>query len=82
MRWSGYSPYAPFVSGGRELSSYPDWRLQMERRILPGEAESTALSELETILPELAQEDSPLRRRYVRRPHEILSMSAGGDGSR
>ena len=36
------SLHASFVSGGHELSSYPDRALlQMERRTLPSEAEST-----------------------------------------
>src|SRR5262249_59358632 len=45
------SLHASFVSGGRELSSYPDRAtLQMERRTLPGEPTSTALREVQTIL--------------------------------
>ncbi|HJZ77408.1 MAG TPA: ArgE/DapE family deacylase [Vicinamibacterales bacterium] len=52
------SLHASFVYGGRELSSYPDRAtLQMERRTLPGEAESIAVEELRAILAALARED-------------------------
>ena len=58
------SLHASFVSGGHELSSYPDRAtLQMERRTLPGEPESTALTEVQTILDELARTDSTFRAR-------------------
>src|SRR6185503_6804062 len=53
------SLHASFVNGGRELSSYPDRAtLQMERRILPSEPESTALDEVRAILDALAREDA------------------------
>jgi len=52
------SLHASFITGGRELSSYPDRAtLQMERRTLPGEAESTAVDEVRAILAVLAAED-------------------------
>jgi acetylornithine deacetylase len=52
------SLHASFVSGGRELSSYPDRAtLQMERRTLPGEPESLAVDEVRRILASLAAED-------------------------
>ena len=52
------SLHASIIEGGRELSSYPDRaRLQMERRILPDEAESIALEEVRDILEGLARED-------------------------
>jgi acetylornithine deacetylase len=56
------SLHASFVKGGRELSSYPDHAvLQMERRTLPTEAESDAISEVRRILEELAAEDPSFR---------------------
>jgi acetylornithine deacetylase len=56
------SLHASFVSGGRELSSYPDRAtLQLERRILPSEPESTAVEELRSILDALTREDATFR---------------------
>ncbi len=56
------SLHASFVNGGRELSSYPDRAtLQMERRILPSEQESTAVEEARGILDALAREDATFR---------------------
>jgi acetylornithine deacetylase len=56
------SLHASLVAGGRELSSYPDRAtLTMERRTLPGEAESIALEEVEDILAALAHEDTTFR---------------------
>src|SRR5262249_22481677 len=55
------SLHASFVSGGRELSSYPDRAtLQMERRTLPHEPESTAVDEVRAILTDLARADATL----------------------
>ena len=52
------SLHASIISGGRELSSYPDRAtLQMERRTLPGEQESIAVAEVQSILAALAHED-------------------------
>jgi acetylornithine deacetylase len=52
------SLHASLVEGGRELSSYPDrCVLQMERRLLTGEAEATALREVEAVLVALRAED-------------------------
>jgi acetylornithine deacetylase len=56
------SLHASIINGGRELSSYPDRAtLQMERRILPSEAESIAVEEVLEILGRLAKEDSTFR---------------------
>src|SRR5262249_40439214 len=56
------SLHASFVTGGRELSSYPDRAvLQMERRTLPTEVESSALDEVQRILEELAADDPTFR---------------------
>lgn len=52
------SLHASLITGGRELSSYPDrCVLQMERRTLPAETPATALGEVEAILGDLAAED-------------------------
>jgi len=56
------SLHASIVAGGRELSSYPDRAtLQMERRILPDEAESVAIDEVRAILDALSREDASFR---------------------
>jgi acetylornithine deacetylase len=56
------SLHASIVAGGHELSSYPDHvRLQMERRTLPGEPDSTALDEVRTILDALTRDDPTFR---------------------
>jgi acetylornithine deacetylase len=56
------SLHASFVSGGRELSTYPDHcALQMERRTLTGEAAGIALREVESILEACRREDPEVR---------------------
>jgi len=81
------SLHASIVSGGHELSSYPDRAtLHMERRTLPGEPESTALAEVQEILDALVDEDATFRahaRHVFSRPayevppgHEIPRMAA------
>ncbi len=71
------SLHASIIDGGRELSSYPDRaRLQMERRTLPGEADSTALGEVEAILERLRRDDPTFRadaRAVFSRPAYELS---------
>jgi acetylornithine deacetylase/succinyl-diaminopimelate desuccinylase family protein len=52
------SLHASTIEGGREWSTYPDrCRLVLERRTLPGEAETAALAEVEEILVALRAED-------------------------
>jgi acetylornithine deacetylase len=71
------SVHASFVEGGRELSSYPDRAvLQIERRTLPDEPESTALAEVQNILDGLALADPTFRsaaRTMFSRPAYELS---------
>ena len=56
------SLHASLVTGGRELSTYPDRAtLQMERRILPDEPESIAVEEVREILAALRREDATFR---------------------
>jgi acetylornithine deacetylase len=58
------SLHASTVTGGRELSSYPDRAvLQMERRLLPAEPETAAIDEVRGILADLAREDPTFRGR-------------------
>jgi acetylornithine deacetylase len=53
------SLHASLVSGGRELSTYPDHcDLQIERRTVPGEDEGCALDEIERILDDLRHADA------------------------
>lgn len=52
------SLHASLIGGGRELSSYPDrCVLQLERRTLPGEADTAALGEVRDILTALRRAD-------------------------
>ena len=52
------SLHASLIQGGRELSTYPDLcTLQVERRLIPGEANQTALHEIQSILKNLSNSD-------------------------
>src|SRR6185436_2963673 len=52
------SLHASLVSGGRELSTYPDGcTLQMERRTIAGETTGCSATEVEGILNDLRRED-------------------------
>jgi acetylornithine deacetylase len=52
------SLHASIITGGRELSSYPDrCRLQIERRTIAGESGESARREVEAIVAALVQED-------------------------
>jgi acetylornithine deacetylase len=56
------SLHGSFVTGGRELSSYPDLAtLQIERRTLPGELESAPLADVQDIVDTLTREDPTFR---------------------
>jgi acetylornithine deacetylase len=56
------SLHASIIAGGHELSSYPDRAtLQLERRILPTEPESTAIEEVRAILDAIRREDTTFR---------------------
>jgi len=56
------SLHASLISGGRELSSYPDrCTLEMERRTVDGETSETVLGEVETILERLRRADPDFR---------------------
>ena len=88
------SLHASLISGGRELSSYPDsCVLQMERRTLPGESDRAALDEAQAILASIRRDDPAVEgdatMTFGRSPYEIardhplpglLSAAAAGVG--
>ena len=52
------SMHASIITGGRELSSYPDaCTLQMERRTVSGEDETVVTSEIDAVIARLQAED-------------------------
>lgn len=54
------SLHASLISGGQELSSYPaECRLQIERRLLPGETEASAETELRQMLAAIEKSAAP-----------------------
>jgi acetylornithine deacetylase len=70
------SLHASIVSGGRELSSYPDrCALQMERRTIAGDPADLPLEEVHAILTDLRREDPEFdgtaRMVFSRPPYEI-----------
>jgi acetylornithine deacetylase len=70
------SLHASTISGGRELSSYPDvCRLQMERRTVGTESGETALAEVSAILDALRREDHEFEAgaqlTFARPPYEL-----------
>jgi len=72
------SLHASIISGGRELSSYPDrCLLQMERRTVAGETGDDARREVAGILESLAREDrdfeADARLTFARPAYEIPS---------
>ncbi|MBX5446358.1 ArgE/DapE family deacylase [Sphaerobacter sp.] len=70
------SIHASLISGGQELSSYPEeCRLQIERRTVPGETAAQVEAELQAILDRLSAADeqfkATLTMGVVREPFEI-----------
>ncbi|HEY7497990.1 MAG TPA: ArgE/DapE family deacylase [Vicinamibacterales bacterium] len=70
------SLHASIVTGGRELSSYPDYcKLQMERRTVAGESGDTARDEVLAILDALKAEDAEFEAAaalvFSRPPYEL-----------
>ena len=70
------SLHASLISGGRELSSYPDrCVLQLERRTLPGERAGVAAQEAEAILARLMTHDAEFEATsaslFTRTPFEV-----------
>ncbi len=61
-RLGSASLHASLIEGGQELSSYPaECRLQLERRMLPGETEASVEAELREMLDALAKQDAEFR---------------------
>ena len=74
------SLHASIISGGRELSSYPDrCRLQIERRTIGAESGEAALQEVLGILDGLSREDAEFEASAVlafsRPPYELVVRS-------
>jgi acetylornithine deacetylase len=70
------SLHASLITGGRELSSYPDrCVLQMERRTISGEDDAVVLGEVEAMLADLRNQDpefeASARVSTSRPPYEI-----------
>jgi acetylornithine deacetylase len=70
------SLHASIISGGRELSSYPDrCHLQMERRTIAGESLEQVRGEISEILRSLSDEDAEFqadaRVTFSRPPYEV-----------
>lgn len=71
--------HASLISGGQELSSYPErCLLQLERRTVPGETPEAVAAEVEAILAGLAPAD-PGVRAVVRRGVDRGPMSTPAD---
>jgi acetylornithine deacetylase len=75
------SLHASIVTGGQELSSYPErCSLGMERRTVPGEDARGAEEEVREILERLAAEDpdfaAEVRITFVRDPFEVATEEA------
>jgi acetylornithine deacetylase len=59
------SIHASTIQGGRELSTYPDHcRLQVERRLIPGEEREDADAEMSALLDSVASEDPEFAATY------------------
>ncbi len=70
------SVHASLISGGTELSTYPDYcAVEIERRTIPGETVADVEREMQEMLGKLASEDEQFRAEYeiffVREPYEI-----------
>jgi acetylornithine deacetylase len=70
------SAHASTITGGQELSSYPErCLLEMERRTVPGESAQGVEGEVREILERLAAEDADfageVRTTFVRDPYEV-----------
>jgi acetylornithine deacetylase len=74
------SLHASLISGGRELSSYPDrCDLQMERRTVSGEDDTTVTREIDAILDRLRASDPEFRaeaRLVTSRPPYAVEAAA------
>jgi acetylornithine deacetylase len=74
------SLHAAMLAGGTGLSTYAaSCRLQIERRTVPGETESQAIGEIQSIADELAAADTSfhasVRAFFVREPFEVAPQA-------
>lgn len=74
------SVHASTIQGGRELSTYPDYcKLQVERRMIPGETPEDVDAEMRKLLASLSRQDPKFKGTYritfVRGPMEVPSDS-------
>lgn len=70
------SIHASIIEGGRELSTYPDYcKLQVERRMIPGEESSDVDTEMKAIITSLSEADPKFdgsyRITFFRGPMEV-----------
>jgi acetylornithine deacetylase len=70
------SVHASLISGGQELSSYPEYcRLDIERRTVPGESPELVEQQIRELIERLASDDQDLRTTLTmglaRQPYEI-----------
>jgi len=70
------SIHASVIQGGHELSTYPDYcKLQVERRLIPGEELHDVDTEIKSILTSLSEKDSKFDGSYhitfIRGPMEV-----------
>ena len=70
------SVHASLITGGQELSSYPDHcKLSIERRTIPGETQESVEAEIQGIFDHIARTDpdfkASVRTTLVREPFEV-----------
>ncbi len=70
------SVHASLITGGQELSSYPDYcKLSIERRTIPGETQESVEAEIRGIFDHIATADpnfkASVRTTLVREPFEV-----------
>ena len=70
------SVHASLITGGQELSSYPDHcKLSIERRTIPGETPESVEAEIQSIFDHIARTDpdfkASVRTTLVRQPFEV-----------
>ena len=75
------SLHASLISGGQELSSYPEWcMVEIERRTLPDETAEAVEAEFDAILKDLAAQDRQFQGRQrttlVRPPFSVSEDAA------
>jgi acetylornithine deacetylase len=75
------SLHSSTINGGRELSTYPDYcRLQIERRLIPGESTGDVRNEIGALLASLSDSDPRFKADYrivfMRGPMEASSESS------